>query len=113
MRIGKVAIAVDRVRRQVKAERLFLLAHPLSERPVRAAWQLDRRAAGLLRAKQAALPADPCGFGLSRDRYDRFCRLENGCTLGLDRVKRTGAGKAFDLPPVEQPCADTVSEIVD
>ena len=60
MRGQQVALRINRMRREVKAEGITLRRHALCERPAGILWQADRRnAAALSSSEQAVLAACP------------------------------------------------------
>ena len=46
------------------------------------------------------------------DREDRFSGKKHRRTARLNRVERTAPAQAFNLPPVEQPCANPIRKII-
>src|SRR5687768_3347185 len=107
-----MALSLDRVRREIKAEGLALARHPLRQRPRRVALETDRgervrRAAEQRRLSAVTLVVRARGMG-----EDGLGAREDRGPVGLDRLQRAGAGEAFELAAVEQAGVDPAREIL-
>ena len=110
----QVALAVDRMGREIEAEGVALGGHPLGQRPVRVARQADRRDPGVGRAaEQAVLAAGALVVRRGGVGEDGLGRGVDRGAIGLERVERARGGEAFELAAVEQLGIDPRGEIVE
>ena len=111
MHLREQTVAIDGVRREVEAERLLFLLHPLGQRPARACQGRDRRATRVAFAEQPALPAGPLFVEPRRRRQDRLGDRDNARAVRVDRIECAGRTQRLELPFVEQTRIDALCHI--
>ena len=109
----KVAGGVDRVGREIEAERLTLGSHAVRKRPRRIARQPDRRQLLGGGAEQRRLSARPLVVRAGGVREDCLGGGEHRRAIGLDRIEGAGGGEAFELAAVQEPRVDPRGEILE